>query len=531
MHFLQKIALLVLSSLLLFDPGLAQALVECGRPTGGVASGSAPAAQKGDTHDPAIDGCRAALKASPNDPGSMFQLGRSLSAGSKHREAIRHFLDAADRGHAGAMTELGLVFEYGRGVPRNLATALAWYEKAAEGGDSQAMIELGRWSASGTGVDLDLATAKAWYEKAAALGNASAMDQLGVFYEEGRGVPQDFALAHEWYAKAAELNFPKAMAHLGQLHENGRGAQVNLALARRWYEKAVMLGDPDAMAYLGALFEHGHGVSPSLSAARDLYEKGAALGSAHAMANLATLFQVGRGVPQDIKQARLWYERAAALGLPRAINVLGQLYLTGDGPKNFGLAKEFFEKAAALGHGGAMNNIGLLYLNGRGVERDEVAAKFWFAKAVALGNKEAQSNLSRLEDAIRAGYASLGMQISARRSACTQSCWSLHRTYVTSICARYFPTALVEQGERRNCIDLSLRFSKQCMGSCREWAQGPEKPNACEACFQALILCSAKDRDTEIAQNQQGQYPEVSQGCLASLSHCSVACQPEARTD
>jgi hypothetical protein len=110
---LQKVAILVLLSVLLVDLGLAQPRVECDRLTGGVASGSAPAAQKGDTNDPAIDACRAALKASPNDPGSMFQFGRSLSACSKHREAIRHFLDAADRGQAGAMTELGLVFEYG----------------------------------------------------------------------------------------------------------------------------------------------------------------------------------------------------------------------------------------------------------------------------------------------------------------------------------------------------------------------------------------------------------------------------------
>jgi hypothetical protein len=170
-------------------------------------------------------------------------------------------------------------------------------------------------------------------------------------------------------------------------------------------------------------------------------------------------------------------------------------------------------------------------LNGRGVERDEVAAKAWFAKAAALGDKDAQSNLSRLEEAIRAGYPSLGMQISARRAACTQSCWSLHRTYVTSICGRYFPTALVEQGERRNCIDLSLRLSRQCIGSCRQWAQLPEKPNACETCYKALILCSAKDRSIEAAQSQERQYAEVSQGCLASLSHCSPACQREARTD
>ena len=68
MDLLQKVAILVLLSVLLVDLSLAQPRVECGRLTGGVASGFAPAAQKGDTNDAAIDACRAALKASPNDP-------------------------------------------------------------------------------------------------------------------------------------------------------------------------------------------------------------------------------------------------------------------------------------------------------------------------------------------------------------------------------------------------------------------------------------------------------------------------------
>jgi hypothetical protein len=36
----------------------------------------------------------------------MFLLGRALSLGSKRLEAIKYYLDAADRGHAGAMNDL-----------------------------------------------------------------------------------------------------------------------------------------------------------------------------------------------------------------------------------------------------------------------------------------------------------------------------------------------------------------------------------------------------------------------------------------
>src|SRR5262249_40471226 len=72
--------------------------------------------------------CRSALRADPANPTFMFHLGRALSLGHKRLEAIKYYLDAAGRGHAGAMNDLGGVFEYGIGVPKNLATALVWYE-------------------------------------------------------------------------------------------------------------------------------------------------------------------------------------------------------------------------------------------------------------------------------------------------------------------------------------------------------------------------------------------------------------------
>ena len=56
--------------------------------------------------------CRSALRADPANPTFMFQLGRALSLGNKRLDAIKYYLDAADRGHAGAMNDLGGVFEY-----------------------------------------------------------------------------------------------------------------------------------------------------------------------------------------------------------------------------------------------------------------------------------------------------------------------------------------------------------------------------------------------------------------------------------
>jgi TPR repeat protein len=45
---------------------------------------------------------------------------------------------AADAGMRAAMTKLGIAFESGRGVIRNRARALAWYQRRANAGDPDA---------------------------------------------------------------------------------------------------------------------------------------------------------------------------------------------------------------------------------------------------------------------------------------------------------------------------------------------------------------------------------------------------------
>jgi TPR repeat protein len=103
--------------------------------------------------------CRSALGGDPANPTFMFLLGRALSLGNNRRDAIRYYLDAADRGHAGAMNDLGGVFEYGLGIPKNVATALVWYERAAALDHAGAMIHLGHLSENGLDVPQDFADA------------------------------------------------------------------------------------------------------------------------------------------------------------------------------------------------------------------------------------------------------------------------------------------------------------------------------------------------------------------------------------
>ena len=69
----------------------------------------------------------------------------------------------------------------------------------AEQGDASAQHNLGVVHDYGQGVPQDDAEAARWYRLAADQGLALAQVNLGVRYENGRGVPQDYIEAHMWF--------------------------------------------------------------------------------------------------------------------------------------------------------------------------------------------------------------------------------------------------------------------------------------------------------------------------------------------
>jgi TPR repeat protein len=278
------------------------------------------------------------------------------------------------------------------------------------------------------------------------------------------------------------------------------------------------------MGQLGALVESGRGGPQSLEAARELYVKGAAGNGRVAMHGLGAMLENGRGTAKDISQAIFWYERAAALEYPPALNDLGRLHLAGAGmPKNYGRAKSLFEQAANLGDAEAMNNLGMLYVDGKGVQKDLVLARIWFEKAFSLDSAEAQENLKRLEQAA----LGQGAQIAARRTSCMETCATHQRSYVSSVCERYWALADSDDPERTKCVLTGLTAAKQCRESCREWAATSRPDNECLACFQSMIACSVGQDPPAGQGNDKPPYaaPKV---CLAALADCNASCSGQA---
>lgn len=213
-------------------------------------------------------------------------------------DSARRIWEALDAiGFGEAAFNLGVLYEDGLGVERDLGRALSLYRRGADKGSVKAQFRIGKlyWLGS-PGLAADRVEGRRYLAMAAANGDAEAMAYL-----EAAGAPigplaeADLALARghpgeavEILRAAAEHGEPRAQTRLGWAYEAGRGVERDLDAAARWFARAAEGGDGEAM---------------------------------HA---LAVMHATGAGRPLDPDAARRWLERSAAAGFQPAIAELGE---------------------------------------------------------------------------------------------------------------------------------------------------------------------------------------------------------------
>jgi TPR repeat protein len=109
----------------------------------------------------------------------------------------------------------------------------------------------------------------------------------------------------------------------------------------------------------------------------------------------------GRGVGRDYDLGEKWMRRAADQGLVSAEYHLGNLFehefdKSGKWTPNFQVAAEWYRKAADQGHVKAMFELADMYHSGDLGDDQRTNCIPWFLKAAALGNAQAQAEISEL---------------------------------------------------------------------------------------------------------------------------------------
>src|ERR1700739_521015 len=171
-----------------------------------------------------------------------FLMGLRFSGG---REQADWYRKSADQGYADAEFALAVQLQHGmNGLCQNLPEAAGLLRKAAGQGSAQAEYALGDAYEFGKGVPRDVAEARTWYQRAADHNYPSARQALGALdsREEGakpvggstEGQASGCALAYDASRVLADLGDPDAQHAIGdkEAYEGHYGEAIE------WYRKA-----------------------------------------------------------------------------------------------------------------------------------------------------------------------------------------------------------------------------------------------------------------------------------------------------
>lgn len=129
--------------------------------------------------------------------------------------------EAADAGDPDAQFVVGLTYDLGIGVQKDLAAAREWYRKAAEGGSCPGEMQIAEWTLFGTGGPIDATEAFKWALKLAERGLAIWQINVGSMLIDGNGVPQDRERGFSWHLRAAEGGSVNGMLATAKAYMHG----------------------------------------------------------------------------------------------------------------------------------------------------------------------------------------------------------------------------------------------------------------------------------------------------------------------
>lgn len=203
------------------------------------------------------------------------------------------------------------------------AEAMGWYRAAAEAGLAEAANNLGLLFERGQGVGRDVTAAAMWYRRAADQGLAIAQNNLGQLMQYGEGLTRDPVAAAVLYKQAAFGGNPFGQVNYAQALANGIGVEPDAVESYAWLLLARVSGDAEASAIAS---EYALRLQPQL----DLAMRHAAIAQATALRQEVSATVARR---QDAQRMPVPTEELGSpvIAAQRYLNVLGYLDGTVDG--------------------------------------------------------------------------------------------------------------------------------------------------------------------------------------------------------
>ncbi|MFT9056444.1 MAG: relaxase MobL [Ethanoligenens sp.] len=471
---------------------------------------------------------------------SMYLLGKQLvSSGITDFDKGLNYLEkAADKGHAKATTQLGLLYQ---SLGDN-ETAFAYMRAAANLGDQPAAYMLGRMYRDGIGTPADAKKAKEYLKQGANIfwtdeykaaraylygskkveqdfstvlsllkeeaekGNAFAMCDVGRIYESGLGIDPDSDMAARYYTEglsallAVEENGHDAYLQyrIGKMYRFGKGTAPNVSESERFFQQAfdgfvkIEEKNPDdKIQYrLGKMLETGTGTTKDPDAAVRYYEKSAKLKNPNAQYALARIYLASQDITK-VKQAIMWLKKSAAQQNPYARYTLGKLLADGKVIKQNSKAALICFTSIADNNPYAAYTAAKMYRDGISTEKSAEQADKHFTRAfqsfTAAENETPDANLEyRLATMLLAGE---GCERNPEQAV----------AYLNSACEKEHPSAQYMLGKMCLKGDVVAKDEKQAFRHIQSAADN-DHPHAAYTTGQLYRDGIGTEKDERAAQ-------------------------------
>lgn len=200
-----------------------------------------------------IDAQMVAAKAQ-EDKDSQVLLNAPLTSEEEARKTdtaipatVQKLYDQAIKGQAKAQHDLAALYATGaNGMTLDYGRAAVWFHAASKQGMANARYNLGVLYQQGLGVEKDMTKALGWYRAAALLDHPEAKYNLGIAAAEGIGMNYNPGMAAAYFESAAKSGVVEAAYNLGVLLENGQIDEPRPYEALFWYELALAGGHEPA---------------------------------------------------------------------------------------------------------------------------------------------------------------------------------------------------------------------------------------------------------------------------------------------
>lgn len=365
--------------------------------------------------------------AKQGEPDAQYELFRFFDKEDRHDEKIDWLKKASKNGSDKAQHQLGLSYQYGWHLKKNLNLAVSWFLLAAKQQYLDSMSQLGFIYAQ----QGDQKRSKQWYSKvvrhhihAVDSGNVSSMYTLGLMYQNAVGLVKDNKLAFKYYLlattqghMASKISLEKldyqcehiisiagddyalakngdseAQFRLSEMFRHGEAIRKNAEQEFRWCLLAANNGYYKAEYRVAEMFRKGMGTQINNQLAVRYHQLLAIQGYKQSQKRLSALYKVGFGVQQDYSQMAKWFKQAQS-GEAESQYIIGGIYYVGDVlTKDINKAYYWFNKSALQGYKKAQFYLAIILHEGTAnIEQDVEKAIHWYRKASEQGHVESKA--------------------------------------------------------------------------------------------------------------------------------------------